>query len=164
MRLTTLENLLVEELKDLYDGEKQITKALPRMAKAASSRELTTAFERHLDQTKEHVERLERVFDELGKSPGRKKCEGIAGLVEEGKEVMKNSIGADPSVRDAALIAAAQRIEHYEMAGYGTVRTWAEQLGMNSVARLLQQTLDDEKNADKKLSEIANTVNVEAEN
>jgi len=107
---------------------------------------------------------LERVFDELGKSPGRKKCEGIAGLVEEGKEVMKNSIGADPAVRDAALIAAAQRIEHYEMAGYGTVRTWAEQLGMNSVARLLQQTLEEEKNADKKLSEIANTVNVEAEN
>jgi ferritin-like metal-binding protein YciE len=164
MKLTTLENLLVEELKDLYDGEKQITKALPRMAKAASSSELTTAFERHLDQTKGHVERLERVFDELGKSPGRKKCEGIAGLVEEGKEVMKNSIGADPAVRDAALIAAAQRIEHYEMAGYGTVRTWAEQLGMNSVARLLQQTLEEEKNADKKLSEIANTVNVEAEN
>ncbi len=164
MKLTTLENLFVEELKDLYDGEKQITKALPRMAKAASSRELTTAFERHLEQTKEHVERLERVFDELGKSPGRKKCEGIAGLVEEGKEVMKNSVGADPAVRDAALIASAQRIEHYEMAGYGTVRTWAEQLGLSAAARLLQQTLDEEKTADKKLSEIANTVNADAEN
>jgi ferritin-like metal-binding protein YciE len=163
MKLTTLESLLVEELKDLYDGEKQITKALPRMAKAATSRELTTAFERHLDQTKEHVARLERVFDELGKSPGRKKCEGIAGLVEEGKEILKNSVGADPAVRDAALIAAAQRIEHYEMAGYGTVRAWAEQLGLNSAARILQQTLDDEKATDKRLSEIANVVNVEAE-
>ncbi len=164
MKLNTLESLFVEELKDLYDGEKQITKALPRMAKAATSRELTTAFERHLDQTKEHVARLERVFDELGKSPGRKKCEGIAGLVEEGNEILKNSVGADPAVRDAALIAAAQRIEHYEMAGYGTVRTWAEQLGLSSAARILQQTLDDEKATDKRLSEIANVVNLEAEN
>lgn len=160
MKMSTLEDLFIEELKDLYDGEKQITRALPKMEKAASSTQLTEAFHRHLQQTQEHLMRLERVFSDLGKAPGHKTCEGIAGIVAEGSAFIEND--ADPAVKDAALIAAAQRMEHYEMAGYGCVRAWAELLGHNRAAMVLQQTLDDEKAGDKKLTEIARNVNMEA--
>lgn len=161
MKLTTLECLFYEELKDLYDGEKQIARALQKMITAASSPQLTEAFNDHLEQTREHAARLARVLNALGKTPGWRKCEGIAGLMEEGDKIMKQD--ADPAVRDAALIAAAQRVEHYEMAGYGCVRTWAAQLGYRDAANILQRTLDEEKQADRKLTEIARVVNVDAD-
>lgn len=160
MKLTTLDDLLLEELKDLNDAEKQITKALPKMAKAASSGELAQAFRDHLEETKGQIARLEQVFELLGKKAGRKKCEAMEGLLEEGAEMMKED--ADPDVLDAALIAAAQRVEHYEMAGYGCVRTWCQVLGHSDAARLLQETLDEEGSADKKLTEIAESLNVQA--
>jgi ferritin-like metal-binding protein YciE len=160
MKLDNLEELLIEELKDLYDAEQQIAKALPKMAKKASSKELSKAFESHLRETEEQIARLERVFEALGQKPRRKKCKGVEGLLEEGKEIMKEK--ADPAVKDAALIAAAQRVEHYEMAGYGCVRTWARLLGHDQAARLLQQTLDEEKATDEKLTRIAEGINVTA--
>jgi ferritin-like metal-binding protein YciE len=161
MKLESLEDLFLEELKDLYDAEKQLTKALPKMAKAAASEELAAAFEEHLEVTQGQVNRLEQIFESMGESPGRKKCEGMKGLVEEGKEVIQKK--ADDSVKDAALIAAAQKVEHYEMAGYGCVRTWAQLLGNNEAAELLQESLDEEGEADKKLTEIAQSLNVEAQ-
>ena len=139
MPLTTLEDLFVSELKDLYSAEKQLVKALPKMAKAASSTKLRKGFEEHLKQTEKQVERLEQIFDEMEVKPRGPKCEAMEGLIEEGKRVMKED--AEPAVMDAALIAAAQRVEHYEMAGYGTVRTFANMLGMKNAERLLQQTL-----------------------
>ena len=161
MKLMSLENLFTEELRDLYSAENQILKALPKMAKAASSPELQAAFKEHLEQTKVHVERLETIFEELGTSPKGKKCKGMEGLIEEGSELMEEK--ADPSVLDAGLIAAAQRVEHYEMAGYGTVRTFARTLGKSQAAELLQKTLDEEGETDKKLSKLAETaVNAEA--
>jgi len=160
MKMSTLEELLIEELKDLYDGEKQMTRALPKMEKAASSAELTDVFHRHLQQTQEHLSRLDQVFNDLGMAPGNRKCEGIAGIVAEGSAFIAKE--AEPAVKDAALIATAQRLEHYEMAGYGCVRAWAELLGHKQAAMILQQTLDDEKATDKKLTEIARSVNMEA--
>lgn len=161
MSLDSLHDLYVDELKDLYNAENQLLKALPRMAKAASAPELKAAFTEHLDVTRKQVERLDQIFAELGVSPKGKRCKAMEGLVEEGKEVMAED--GDPSVIDAALIGAAQRVEHYEMAGYGCVRTFANLLGYGDAAALLQETLDEEGEADKKLTELAETViNVEA--
>ncbi len=153
MSLKSLQDLYVNELKDLYNAEKQILQALPKMARAASAQELQEAFTRHLDQTKGQVERLETIFDELGRSPSGKTCHGMKGIIEEGKEAIDED--ADPNVRDAALIASAQKVEHYEITGYGTVRAFAEELGFDKQAKLLQKTLDEEGEADKLLSGIA---------
>src|SRR4051794_8556907 len=153
MKLTTLHDLLVDHLKDLYSAENQIIKALPKMAKNASSEELSAGFEEHLEQTRGQVERLERICELLEVSPKGKKCAGMEGLIDEGKEIMEED--AEESVLDAGLIAAAQKVEHYEIASYGTARTWAEQLGLTEVAELLQQTLDEEKETDEKLTRLA---------
>lgn len=156
MALESLEDLFVHELKDLYNAEQQLLKALPRMAKAASSPELKSAFQEHLEVTRGQVERLDQIFEELGKNPKGKKCKAMEGLIEEGKEILEED--AEPSVRDAALITAAQKVEHYEMAGYGCARTFANLLGMEDAARLLQETLDEEGEADKKLTELAESI------
>jgi ferritin-like metal-binding protein YciE len=161
MQIQSLEDLFVEELRDLYNAENQILKALPKMAKTASHQELRQALEEHLHQTEGHVERLERIFEQLGVKAKGKKCQGMEGLIEEGKTMMKEDL--EPDVMDAALIAAAQKVEHYEMAGYGCVRTWAQQLGRDAIADQLQHTLDEEGDADRKLTEIAERlVNAEA--
>lgn len=160
-KMQTLDDLFLEQLRDLYSAENQIVKALPKMAKYASSEELKSAFEEHLEQTKGHVERLEEIFERLGARSKGKKCEAMEGLLEEGKEIL--SMNAEPSVRDAAMIAAAQRVEHYEIAGYGCARTFARLLGDQEAADLLQQTLDEEGETDQKLTQIAeSTINVEA--
>jgi len=153
MKLTTLQELLVEELRDLYSAENQLVKALPKMAKAASNEELRDAITAHLEETRKHVERLDQAFEQLDATPGRKKCKAMEGLIAEGKEVISED--AEPTVHDAALIAAAQRVEHYEIAGYGSARTFARILGEEEVANLLQQTLDEEAAADEKLTSIA---------
>ena len=160
MSVDTVEKLLVDELKDLYSAENQITKALPKMAKAASTGELKTAFETHLKETEGQIKRLDRVFEILGKTATGKSCKGMKGLLEEGAEVMEETEG---EVRDAAMISAAQKVEHYEMAGYGTVRTYAELLGKNEIAHLLQQTLEEEGETNKKLTQIAGKVNKQAQ-
>jgi ferritin-like metal-binding protein YciE len=156
MKLNSLDDLLVEQLEDLYDAEKQLLKALPKMAKAASNDTLRRGFEEHLEQTKGHVNRLEKVFKDLGKSATSKTCEAMKGLVEEADDFLGE--GAVGSVRDAGLIACAQRVEHYEIAGYGTVRSWCQQLGHQGCARLLQQTLDEEAATDRKLTQIAESM------
>ncbi len=161
MKLDSLRGLYVEELKDLYSAENQLLKALPKMAKAASNEALKAGFKEHLEQTKGHVERLETIFEELEASPKGKKCKAMEGLVEEGNEVIEEDM--ESSVRDAALIAAAQRVEHYEMAGYGTVRTYARLLGYENAMDLLQQTLDEEGATDKKLTKLSQSINVEAD-
>lgn len=162
MALRTLHDLYVDELRDLYNAENQLLKALPKMAKAANSPELKSAFEEHLEVTKEQVSRLEQIFEKLELSPKGKKCKAMEGLLAEGKEVIEEE--ADPDVKDAALIASAQRVEHYEMAGYGCVRTYARQLGYSDAANLLQATLDEEGEADKALTELAESqVNADAE-
>jgi ferritin-like metal-binding protein YciE len=153
MKMHSLDDLFVEQLRDLYDAEKQLVKALPKMAKAASAKELQTAFEDHLKQTEGHVERLERIFDLLGKKQRGKTCEAMVGLIKEGGEMI--DANAEASVRDAGLIAAAQRVEHYEMAGYGCLRTWARQLNHQNAADLIEQTFQEEKEADCKLTQIA---------
>lgn len=161
MKLETLKDLYVEELHDLYNAEHQITKALPKMVQAASSPDLKSSFEEHLEQTKGHIARLETIFNELGESPKGKKCKGMEGLLEEGAEMLK--VNAEQNVKDAGLISAAQRVEHYEMAGYGTVRTYAQELGDQEAVRLLQQTLEEEAQTDKKLSRLAESaINVQA--
>jgi ferritin-like metal-binding protein YciE len=151
--LNSFDDLLVEQLEDLYDAEQRLTKALPKMADAAHSPSLKAAFQEHFRQTEGHVSRLQQVFKMLGKSAKSKTCEAMKGLVEEGQEAI--SARGDADVRDAALIAAAQRVEHYEIAGYGTVRTFAQRLGHQDAARLLQQTLDEEAATDKKLTSLA---------
>jgi ferritin-like metal-binding protein YciE len=161
MKLESLHDLLVDELKDLYNAETQLTKALPKMAKAAASHELRTAFEEHLKETEHQIERLDTIFKQLEASPKGKKCKAMTGLIEEGKEMME--MDGEEAVKDAALIAAAQRVEHYEIAGYGTVRTFAQLLGLDDAANLLQETLDEEAAADQKLSELAHNINVEAQ-
>ncbi|WP_153556906.1 YciE/YciF ferroxidase family protein [Roseimaritima sediminicola] len=159
----SLEDLLVEQLQDLYDAEHRLVEALPKMAEAASSSELKQAFREHLEETKGHVQRLEQAFKLLDRSAKRESCEAMKGLVKEGEEMIEAK--GDPMVRDAALIAAAQRVEHYEMAGYGSARNFAQRCGRSDVADLLQQTLQEEGNADKKLSSIAeSSVNVAASN
>lgn len=161
MELESLRDLYLDELKDVYNAEKQILKALPRMAKSASHDELRSAFEEHITQTEEQVRRLETIFDDLGKPARGKKCLGMEGLIAEGKEMMRED--AEPEVLDAALISAAQRVEHYEIAAYGTLRTYARQLGFENQAQLLQQTLDEEAATDERLSMLAESrVNIDA--
>lgn len=160
-RFDNLEDLFCDQLQDLYDAEQRLTKALPKMAEAAGSPELKTAFEQHLQETRNQVQRLEQVFGILGKQPQTKTCEAMKGLVSEGEEVIKAE--GEPSVKDAAIIAAAQRVEHYEMAGYGTARNFARLLGLPEAAELLQETLDEEGAADGKLTTLAETrINVQA--
>ncbi len=154
--LNSLQDLLVAQLQDLYDAENQLVEALPKMAKTAASKQLKTAFESHLEETKNHVQRLDQAFKLLGKTAKGKTCQAMKGLVKEGSEMI-SEWGSD-EVRDAGLIAAAQRVEHYEMAGYGCVRTWARQLGKDDVARLLDQTLNEEKACDQKLNSIAESM------
>jgi ferritin-like metal-binding protein YciE len=149
----TLHDAFIDELRDSYDGEKQLTKALAKLAKAASSPQLREAFEAHLEETHGQIERLEEVFDLLEEKVRGKHCDGIAGIVEEGKSIMEENF--DDTTMDACLIAAGQRAEHYEMAAYGTLVAWANAMGHSEVAGLLQQTLDEEKAADKKLSGLA---------
>jgi ferritin-like metal-binding protein YciE len=162
MELDTLKDLYVEELKDLYSAEKQLVKALPKMAKAAKSPKLQAAFKTHLRQTAEHAVRLEKICSELDVSPRGKKCVGMEGLIEEGSELIKEE--PDPDVLDAGLISAAQHVEHYEMAGYGTVRTYARQLGFDDQADLLQQTLNEEGETDHLLTALAESgINFAAE-
>jgi ferritin-like metal-binding protein YciE len=157
MSVDTIEKLFVDELKDLYSAENQITKALPKLAKASSSEELKNAFESHLKETEEQIERLEQIFKILELSPKGKTCAGMKGLLEEGSDVLEQA--EEGAIRDAAMISAAQRVEHYEMAGYGSVRTYAELLGKNKIATLLEKTLAEEKSADSKLTKIAKSVN-----
>jgi len=161
MKLDTLENLFVHELKDLLSAEKQLVKAMPKMAKGATSESLKASIEEHLEQTKEQVERLEQIFESLDKAPRAEHCKAMEGLIEEGADLLKED--GEPSVKDAALIGAAQKIEHYEISAYGTARTIAELLGLDEAVELLQQTLDEEKETDQKLTELAmSEVNVEA--
>jgi ferritin-like metal-binding protein YciE len=162
MELDTLKDLYIDEIKDLYSAEKQLVKALPKMAKAANTPELQQAFRKHLKQTAEHASRLEQICQELGVSPRGKKCVGMEALIEEGSELIKED--PDPDVLDAGLIAKAQHVEHYEIAGYGTVRTYARQLGFENQANILQQTLNEEGETDQLLTELAESgINVEAE-
>ena len=159
--LESLEQLMQEELKDIYDAEKQLTKALPKLIKKASSPELKEALEEHLGQTEEHIQRLERVFGQLDMPVRGKKCEGMQHLIAEGSEMIGEA--EDDASRDAVMIAAAQKVEHYEIASYGTVRTWASLLGHTGVASTLEETLEEEKQADQKLTQIAEgSVNAEA--
>ena len=161
MKLNTLEQLYVSELRDLYSAENQLLKALPKMAKGASSPELEDAFEKHLEQTKGHVERLEQIFNQLNASPKGKTCHGMKGLIEEGSEILGED--GEDSVLDAGIIVAAQKVEHYEIASYGSVRTFAELLGKDDAAELLQSTLDEESEANEVLNRLAEgIVNPEA--
>jgi len=153
MKVETLRDLYVDVLKDLYDAENKIVKALPKLAKAASSAELQQGFQEHLEQSKGHVERLEEVFQDLGVPAKRKKCKAIEDLLEEGKELMEANSHSE--VLDAGLIAAAQKVEHYEIASYGSARTYAELLGEDQAVALLEQTLEEEKQTDEKLSQLA---------
>lgn len=151
--LNSLEDLFIHELRDLYSAESQLVNALPKMAQAATSADLREAFNHHLEQTRNHKKRLDTIFNQLGTTSGGEECEAMKGLIKEGESVINAQ--AHSTVKDAALIAAAQRVEHYEMAGYGTVRTYAKELGHSEVASLLQQTLDEEGDANKKLTGLA---------
>ena len=162
MELDSLHKLYVDELKDLYSAENQILKALPRMIKAATNPQLKQGFTKHERQTQQHVKRLERIFKSLGAKPTGKKCVGMEGVLKEGAELIKEK--PEKEVLDAGLIAAAQHVEHYEMAGYGTVRTWARAMGHEDHAELLQQTLDEERETDEILTSLAeSSINVDAE-
>jgi ferritin-like metal-binding protein YciE len=161
MSKNSLKELYVEELKDLFSAENQLTKALPKMAKAASSEELRQGFEEHLQQTQGHVERLQQIFEMLGAKGSGKKCLGMEGLVKEGSEIMGEDF--KDAMMDAALISAAQRVEHYEIAGYGTVIAYAELLGEAEQASLLRETLQEEKETDEKLTELAKEINAQAQ-
>jgi len=161
MKLDTLKTLYTNELRDLYNAEGQLLKALPKMAKAASSEELKDAFEKHLEQTKSHVERLEEVFEDIGEKPKGKTCRAMKGLIEEGSEILQED--GEESVIDAGIIVAAQKVEHYEIAGYGSVRTFAQLLGKDRSAELLQTTLEEESEANQLLNKLAeDIVNPEA--
>jgi len=161
MKMESLHDLYLSELKDLYSAEDQILKALPKVIEKVTAPELRTALQNHLEETRGHVARLEQVFEMHGEEPKKQKCKGMEGVLDEGDEM----IGKDavPAVRDAAIISACQRVEHYEMAAYGAVRTYAQQMGQDRAAALLQQTLDEEGNANKKLTSIAaSRVNIQA--
>jgi ferritin-like metal-binding protein YciE len=161
--MESLQDLYVHELKDIADAEKQLIKALPKMAKAASTDELRQAFEQHLQITETQLERVERILSGMGESPGRKKCKGMQGLIEEGQDLLKED--AEASVRDAGLITAAQKVEHYEIAAYGSLRAYAEFLSRDEEAQDLQKSLDEEGEADKKLSALAEgLINAQAAN
>jgi len=162
MKQKTLRDFWIDELKDLHNAENQILKALPKMAKNATSDDLRQAFEEHLEQTKGHVERLDQIFEQIGLSGGRgKKCKGMEGVLDEGKEVLEEDL--TDTVADAAMISAAQKVEHYEIASYGSARTHAEILGENEAVDLLEQTLQEEKETDERLTELAEEINLEAE-
>jgi ferritin-like metal-binding protein YciE len=161
MQLETLQDLYIHELKDLYSAENQLIRALPKMAKAAKNQELAAGFQEHLEQTKEHAARIEKILAKHKKSTRGSRCKGMEGLIAEGSEMVEEQ--ADPEVKDAGLIAAAQRVEHYEIAGYGTARTYAEMLGDNEGAKLLQITLQEEVATDEKLTKLAkSSVNIAA--
>lgn len=161
MKIENLRQLFVDELQDLYSAEEQIVEALPKMAEKASSGELRQAFNTHLQQSKQHQQRLDRIFDQIQDvDRDDKTCEGIKGIIKEGEKLIKDAKDAD--TRDAGMIAAAQRVEHYEISAYGTVRTYAQLLGQSQWAQLLQQTLDEEKETDKLLNHLAERINVEA--
>jgi ferritin-like metal-binding protein YciE len=162
MERNSLRELYVDELRDLYDAENRLVKALPKLAKASTSAKLRSAFEGHLEQTRGHVDRLEEIFKKMGEKPTGKKCVGIMGIVKEGDEMLHEDF--EGGVRDAALISAGQRAEHYEMAAYGCVKTWAKVLGEVEASALLGKTLDEEKEADQKLSELAKEINMQARN
>lgn len=160
MKVNRLKHLYVEELKDLYSAENQLVKALPKMAKAATSGDLRAGFEGHLEQTKEHVSRLEEIFKAFGESPKGKKCKRMEGLIKEGGEMIEEDLA--PEELDAGLISAAQRVEHYEIAGYGCVSTYAKLLGEDEAVSLLRETLEEEKKTDAKLTQLAESINLEA--
>ncbi|HUQ68291.1 MAG TPA: ferritin-like domain-containing protein [Planctomycetaceae bacterium] len=161
MALANLKELFIDELRDVLSAEKQLVKALPKMAKAATSTDLRQGFEKHLKETENHVVRLEQVFESLGETARAKTCKAMQGLVEEGSDIIEED--AEPDVKDAALIAAAQKVEHYEIATYGTLVTWANHLGQKKASKLLAQTLEEEKTTDAKLTEFAeNAINAEA--
>ena len=160
-KLMTPRDLLIHELKDLYSAEIQLTKALPKMAKAANSEELKQAFRDHLEETRVHAERIDKIMVQLDESPRGKKCKAMEGLVEEGKETISED--AEPAIKDLALITAAQKVEHYEIAGYGSARTLAELIGETKIAKVLQQTLDEEGETDKRLTSIAENLSVDAD-
>jgi ferritin-like metal-binding protein YciE len=161
VKVNSLQELYVDELKDLYDAENQIIKALPKMIDAASSEELQNALTEHLEVTREQAKRIEQIFQNMGEKLKAEKCKGMEGVIREGAEILSEDM--DENVKDAAIISAAQRVEHYEMAGYGTVRTWANLLGESEAEELLQETLDEEKEADEKLNQLAEQINVQAE-
>jgi ferritin-like metal-binding protein YciE len=156
MKLDSLQKLYLEELRDIHNAENQLLKALPKMAKAANSEELKQALEDHLEETQGHVERLDEIFEGLGESAKGKTCQAMKGLIEEGSEILSEK--GEESVLDAGIIAAAQKVEHYEMATYGTLRTWANLLGQDEAAELLQETLDEEGDADQRLNELAEEI------
>lgn len=160
MKHNALKDLYIDELKDIYDAENRLVKALPKLAKASTSDDLRTGFEAHLEQTRGHVERLQEIFQGLGEKPTGKKCNGMMGLVKEGEEVMDEDF--EDELMDAALISAAQRVEHYEIAAYGCVAAWAELLGENEAQALLEKTLEEEKETDQKLTELSRQINVDA--
>ena len=160
MEHNQLKELYIDELRDLFDAENKLVKALPKLAKAASSEKLRAGFEEHLEQTRGHVERLEEIFEALDEKSTGKKCAGMAGLVKEGEEIMDEDLSAE--VMDAALISAAQRVEHYEIAAYGCVSAWAQLLGESEANALLEKTLEEEKETDQKLTQLAEEINVEA--
>ena len=160
MKVNRLKHLYIEELKDLYSAENQLVKALPKMAKAATSADLRAGFEGHLEQTKEHVARLEEIFKALGESPNGKKCHGMEGLIKEGGELIAENPA--PEELDAGLISAAQHVEHYEIAGYGCVSAYAKLLGEDRTMSLLRKTLEEEKETDKKLTQLSGQINLEA--
>ena len=158
MKLNTLQEVLIDHLRDLYDAEKHLVRALPKMAKAADSEELADAFREHLEQTKHHVTRLEQVFEQFEEKPRAKACKAIRGLIEEGAEAAAD----EGALSDLAIIAAAQKVEHYEISAYGTAKSWAEKLGNNAAVDLLEKTLEEEKEADSKLTELSKEINVQA--
>ena len=160
MAMQTLKELFVDKLKDVYDAERRITRALPKIIKAANDEDLSRTLEEHLQQTEGHIERLDRVFEGIGESPGRKPCHGMMGILEEGDELLDKD--SPEAVMDAGLIAAAQSVEHYEITAYGCLKTWANHLDMKDEANLLDETLEEEKDADEKLNRIASTVNPRA--
>ncbi len=156
MKMETMEDLFLDQIEDLYDAEQRLVKALPKMAKAANSSELRQAFESHLQQTQGHVSRLERVFPELGKEPKGKTCDAMKGLISEGEDIISDI--EDSKLRDAGLIAAANRVEHYEIAAYGSAKAFAQTLGLSNAVSLLEQTLEEEKEADQKLTRLAESM------
>lgn len=160
MKIETLRELFIDEMQDLHSAEQQITKALPKLIKASHNPQLKQAFEHHLEETRNHVTRLEQIFQRMNERPKGKTCEGMKGLIKEGEE--RVSDGGENEVLDAGIISAAQRVEHYEIAAYGSARTYAELLGDQEAVRLLNQTLEEEKAADSKLNQVARTVNIEA--
>ncbi len=159
--MESIRELLVDEMKDLYDAEKQLVKALPKMVKASSNQELSEAFENHLEETRGHVQRLEQAFELMGEKPKSKPCAAMKGLIEEAGEQLKE--GLEGPLLDSAIICAAQKVEHYEISGYGTLSAWAKSIGLDEVAELLDQTLAEEKAADDKLTDVGETVLTEAE-